>query len=80
MVPFLDEDDCSCVLNAYHLPRNITYGKLHDALKAKGFIIYAGQGDLSKILFRIAAMGAITDDDLHRLVTEIKTILSPVSS
>lgn len=80
ITPFLDEGDCSCVLNAYHLPRKITYEKLHDALKAKGFIIYAGQGDLSKILFRISAMGAITDDDLHRLIKDIKIILSPVSS
>ena len=79
IAPFLDEADCSCVLNAYHLPSKITYEKLHDSLKAKGFIIYAGQGDLSKILFRISAMGAITDDDLHRLITEIKIILSPDS-
>ena len=75
IVPLLDENECSCVLNAYHLPRNMTYGKLHDALKAKGFIIYAGQGKLSKILFRISAMGAITDDDMYRLVTELKSIL-----
>ena len=80
IVPYLEEDDSSCVLHAYHLPRKITYEKLHDTLKAKGFVIYAGQGDLSKILFRISAMGAIKKDDLHRLVTEIKIILSPDSS
>lgn len=80
IVPYLGEDDSSCVLNAYHLPRNLTYEKLHDTLKTKGFVIYAGQGDLSKILFRISAMGAITDDDLHRLISEIRIILLPDSS
>ena len=80
IVPFLEEDNSSCVLNAYHLPRKLTYEKLHDTLKTKGFIIYAGQGNLSKILFRISAMGAIKNDDLHRLIAEIKIILSSDSS
>jgi 2-aminoethylphosphonate-pyruvate transaminase len=41
----------SVVLRAYKLPPGITYVALHDALKAGGFVIYAGQGDLSKTLF-----------------------------
>ena len=75
VVPFLDEENCSCVLNAFQLPRNITYKNLHDILKEKGFVIYAGQGELAKTLFRISAMGAINDDDLHRLLTEFQKIL-----
>ena len=80
IVPYLDEVNCSCVLNAFQLPKKLTYEKLHDILKVKGFVIYAGQEGLSKILFRISAMGAIKEDDLHRLIKELKIILSPVSS
>lgn len=43
----------SVVLRSYKLPPTITYEALHDALKAGGFVIYAGQGDLSKTLFRV---------------------------
>ncbi|MFP3617205.1 2-aminoethylphosphonate aminotransferase, partial [Paraburkholderia sp. SIMBA_050] len=41
---------------------------LHDGLKARGFVIYAGQGGLSKELFRISTMGAIQAADVDRLL------------
>lgn len=56
------------VLRAYHLPRGRTYSQLHDVLKAEGLVIYAGQGDLSKTLFRISTMGQVTAEDLNRLL------------
>ena len=49
--------------------RALTYSQLHDALKAEGFVIYAGQGDLSKTLFRISTMGNLTKGDIDRLLT-----------
>jgi len=52
----------------YTLPAGTTYTELHDALKAEGFVIYAGQGDLSKTLFRISTMGAVTGADISRLL------------
>lgn len=58
----------SVVLRAYHLPRGLTYTRLHDVVKAEGFVIYAGQGDLSKTLFRIATMGQVTAADMDRLL------------
>jgi len=42
---------------------------LHDELKAGGFVIYAGQGDLSKTLFRISTMGNLNKTDIDRLLT-----------
>ena len=33
---------------------------LHDALKARGYVIYAGQGDLAARVFRVANMGHLT--------------------
>jgi 2-aminoethylphosphonate-pyruvate transaminase len=61
--------ESSVVLRAYGLPTGLTYTRLHDALKADGFVIYAGQGDLSKTLFRISTMGHMTETDIERLVT-----------
>jgi 2-aminoethylphosphonate-pyruvate transaminase len=61
--------ESSVVLRAYRLPTGLTYARLHDDLKAGGFVIYAGQGDLSKTLFRISTMGNLTAADIDRLVT-----------
>ena len=74
--PLIDEADCSCVLHAYLLPAGISYIKLHDALKKKGFVIYAGQGNLAKTLFRVSAMGAITEADMRRFVAAVKSIVN----
>ena len=58
----------SVVLRSYYLPPNSSYLQLHDALKADGFVIYAGQGGLAKSLFRISTMGALQDSDIERLL------------
>ena len=59
----------SVVLRSYRLPAGLTYGRLHDELKAGGFVIYAGQGGLSQTLFRISTMGNLTRADIDRLLT-----------
>jgi 2-aminoethylphosphonate-pyruvate transaminase len=46
----------------------MAYSVLHDVLKARGFVIYAGQGDLSKTLFRISTMGNLAAQDMQCLV------------
>jgi 2-aminoethylphosphonate-pyruvate transaminase len=61
-------DESSVVLRAYHLPAGLAYAQLHDALKADGFVIYAGQGNLSNTLFRISTMGNLASADIDRLV------------
>ena len=73
--PLIEEAACSCVLNAYPLPAGISYTKLHDVLKKKGFVIYAGQGNLAKTMFRVSAMGAITESDMKRFVLSVKSIV-----
>jgi 2-aminoethylphosphonate-pyruvate transaminase len=60
--------ESSVVLCAYHLPQGMSYSTLHDALKTEGFVIYAGQGDLSKTLFRISTMGNLSAQDMQRLI------------
>jgi 2-aminoethylphosphonate-pyruvate transaminase len=66
--PVIAPEQSSVVLRSYELPAGMTYTKLHDALKAEGFVIYAGQGDLAKTLFRISTMGHVTPADLSRLL------------
>jgi 2-aminoethylphosphonate-pyruvate transaminase len=68
MASVIQPAESSVVLRAYALPAGVTYATLHDALKAQGFVIYAGQGDLSKTLFRVSTMGNLTTADLTRLV------------
>lgn len=73
--PLMDVSESSCVLHAYYLPTGFSYERLHDALKAAGFIIYAGQGDLAKTLFRVSAMGDISKEDMQRLVAVFAELL-----
>lgn len=67
----LPAGDYSSVLWSWQLPAGHSYASLHDALKAEGFVIYAGQGDLGAQIFRIAHMGNIRPDDLDRLCSAL---------
>jgi 2-aminoethylphosphonate-pyruvate transaminase len=68
MASVLAQDESSVVLRAYRLPKGVSYPQLHDALKSRGFVIYAGQGGLSAELFRISTMGDIHAADVERLL------------
>ena len=70
----LSAQESSVVLTAFRLPSRLSYEQVHDALKARGFVIYAGQGELRKTIFRIANMGAITDDDVTRLIEALRSV------
>ena len=72
----LPEELLSNTITALHLPENMTYAHLHDSLKERGFIIYAGQGELNKTIFRIANMGELTMDDLKALIANLQEVLS----
>jgi 2-aminoethylphosphonate-pyruvate transaminase len=73
--PLLEVDDCSCVLHAYHLPAGTTYAELHDGLKERGFVVYAGQGEFATDMFRVSMMGEITPADIARLKAAFREIL-----
>ncbi len=76
VTPLLPEADTSCVLHAFELPPGHRYDDLHRELKARGFIIYAGQGALSERVFRISVMGEIETDDLARLLAAFEAVLN----
>ncbi len=58
----------SNTLTTLRLPAGRSYASVHDALKKKGFVIYAGQGSLEKESFRIANMGIIPAAAQKRLL------------
>ncbi|WP_454056297.1 2-aminoethylphosphonate aminotransferase [Cupriavidus sp. Marseille-Q8015] len=74
--PLWPASQSSVVLRAYRLPAGVGYEQLHDGLKARGFVIYAGQGGLSAELFRISTMGALTAADMERLLQGFRELVS----
>lgn len=73
--PILAREDSSVVLRAYHLPVGLTYERLHDGLKARGYVIYAGQGNLARTLFRVSTMGDLYEEDLRGFVDAFREVL-----
>lgn len=71
----LDEQVSSCVLQSFRLPRQHTYARLHDELKARGFVIYAGQGQLGGNIFRVSLMGDLSESDIGRLEAAFRALL-----
>lgn len=61
----------SNTLTTFRLPNGVPYDALHDAMKARGFIIYAGQGDLKRWAFRIANLGTLTPRDMASVVAAL---------
>jgi 2-aminoethylphosphonate-pyruvate transaminase len=69
VAPLLDiAAPSSSVLTAYRVPAGMNYASLHAALKAAGFVIYAGQGQFQAEIFRIAVMGDVDAADIDRLL------------
>jgi 2-aminoethylphosphonate-pyruvate transaminase len=58
----------SSILTTFKLPPGIAYDPLHDAMKRRGYIIYAGQGEIRKYAFRVANMGTLTPKDMEGVV------------
>ena len=52
-------------LTAFYLPDGVSYGPLHDGLKQAGYVIYAGQGQLENKIFRVANIGALTNQNVE---------------
>ena len=53
------------------LPSGLSYRELHDRVRADGFVIYEGQGQLSKEMFRVANMGALDEYDFARFLESL---------
>jgi 2-aminoethylphosphonate-pyruvate transaminase len=58
----------SNILTTFRLLPGMTYDSLHDAMKRRGYIIYAGQGDIRTYAFRVSNMGTLTPKDMEGVV------------
>jgi 2-aminoethylphosphonate-pyruvate transaminase len=65
----------SNILTTFRL-RGLTYDSLHDAMKRRGYVIYAGQGDLRTYAFRVANMGTLTPRDMEAVVLAFGDVLA----
>jgi 2-aminoethylphosphonate-pyruvate transaminase len=63
--PLLSPDLQSNTITSYHLPSGLSYRTLHDRLKERGYVIYAGQGPLADQIFRVANMGALSTQEIE---------------
>ncbi|HET7339873.1 MAG TPA: 2-aminoethylphosphonate--pyruvate transaminase [Methylomirabilota bacterium] len=58
----------SSILTTFRLKPGVAYEPLHDAMKRRGYIIYAGQGEIRTYAFRVANMGTLTPKDMDGVV------------
>jgi 2-aminoethylphosphonate-pyruvate transaminase len=72
---FLREPLWSSTLTAFHLPEGVFYDHLHDLLRERGYVIYAGQAQLADRLFRVANMGALTEAAVTGFLDAFEEIL-----
>jgi 2-aminoethylphosphonate-pyruvate transaminase len=63
-------------ITALRLPAGRSYAALHDGLKARGFVVYEGQGRLARELFRVANMGHLGREDFARFLAALGEVLA----
>jgi 2-aminoethylphosphonate-pyruvate transaminase len=66
----------SNTITSLRLPGGRTYGELHDGLKARGFVVYEGQGHLAPEVFRVANMGHLGAADFGRFLDALADVLA----
>ena len=66
----------SSILTTFRLLPGLTYDPLHDAMKRRGYIIYAGQGAIRTYAFRVSNMGTLTPRDMYAVVSAFGDVLA----
>lgn len=66
----------SAILTTFRLLPGLAYEPLHDAMKRRGYVIYAGQGDIRTYAFRVSNMGTLTPADLKDVVAAFASSLA----
>jgi 2-aminoethylphosphonate-pyruvate transaminase len=62
-------------ITSLSLPAGRTYAAIHDGLRARGFVIYEGQGRLAREIFRVANMGHLGSADFDRFLAALGEVL-----
>src|SRR5262245_29900157 len=66
----------SNILTTFRLLPGLAYDPLHDAMKRRGYVIYAGQGDIRTYAFRVSNMGTLTPTDMEGVVDAFRASLT----
>jgi 2-aminoethylphosphonate-pyruvate transaminase len=69
----------SSILTTFRLLPGLAYDPLHDAMKRRGYVIYAGQGDIRTYAFRVANMGTLTPRDMVGVVDAFRASLAELA-
>ena len=69
----------SSILTTFRLLPGLAYDPLHDAMKRRGYVIYAGQGDIRTYAFRVSNMGTLTPGDMEGVVDAFRASLSELA-
>jgi 2-aminoethylphosphonate-pyruvate transaminase len=70
----------SSILTTFRLPNNVTYDALHDAMKRRGYVIYAGQGKIRTYAFRVSNIGTLTPADMDKVVAAFADCLDELGT
>src|SRR5262249_45725453 len=65
----------SNTITSLRFPAGRAYAELPDALRARGFVIYGGQGWVAREAFRVANMGALGREDFERFLGALGEVL-----
>jgi 2-aminoethylphosphonate-pyruvate transaminase len=74
------EEARSNTLTTFRLPAGITYEALHEAMKRRRYVIYAGQGALKTYAFRVANMGTLTPMDMRDAVAAFRDSIAEIAA
>ncbi len=69
----------SNTITSLELP-GVPYLALHDALRAHGFVIYAGQGALAARIFRVANMGDVSEAEYREFLGALGKVLAAIGA
>jgi 2-aminoethylphosphonate-pyruvate transaminase len=72
--PLLPAAEMANSVTVSHLPAEIPYAQLHDALKQRGFVVYATQPQLGPTV-RIANMGCLAAADMERFTAALEEVV-----
>ena len=70
----------SNILTTFRLPGGVSYDGLHEAMKRRGCVIYAGQGDIRTYAFRVSNMGTLTPLDMKAVVDAFASSLEEIGA
>ena len=75
LTPVLPAAHQSNTITSFYLPPGLSYATLHDRLKERGYVVYAGQGQLEAKAFRVANMGALRRSDIEEFLSAFQQVL-----